>query len=412
MINPGLYAPGNCLFMRKHRLISDKLIFTLMTVFIYMMGRFIPLCGVDTSGKEQVIFDVQTLLTQSIGGDLFKTSIFALGVFPYITSSILVQMVVMCMKSENKARISPIKMNRYSMLLMIILSIMQAITRIDDLNFVAGSNIVILLYKFVAIIQMITGAIIIYWLAKRNKRYGIGGQTALIFMNILDGIRTNIFSHDFHSLIIPLIIGCIGLYVMLIMENAEKRIPMQSIAIYSIYGEENYLAIKCNPIGVMPMMFATTFFMLPQLVVRFLLKFNPYNERFKWFLENDVLYKPMGIAIYIFILYLLTISFSFLMVSPKDLTERNQKSGDSLVGIRSGKETLSYLRKRIFNLAFFSATVMAICIGTPMLLQLSGRVDSSLAMIPTSIMMLTGLACNLYQEVRAVRSLDSYVPFI
>ena len=253
---------------------------------------------------------------------------------------------------------------------------------------------------------------LILWLSERNKKYGIGGQTALIYVNIVDGVRTNLASHTLAELKLPLMMSLLVLIVVIWLENAEKRIPMQRISVYNIYGDKNYQAIKLNPIGIMPVMFASAFAMLPQFVISLLLMIWPERSSFLWFQENAVMTRPLGIGIYIACLFILTIIFSVIFINPGEISEQLLKSGDSIVNIQAGKESRRYLWRNVLSISVFSATVMSVCMGIPMCLQLVGKYENSLIMIPASVMMLTGMWCNLYQEVKGVKSLDAYEPFL
>ena len=152
--------------------------------------------------------------------------------------------------------------------------------------------------------------------------------------------------------------------------------------------------------------------MLPQLITQVLQLNLPNNEHIRWAAENMSLNKPLGIGVYIAILYILNISFSFIMLSPKNMTEQFLKSGDSLVNKRPGKETRWYLIGNVWKLGMFSSTIMALCIGTSLYLQTKGTVPGSMAMLPSSLMMLTGLWCTLYHEAAAIIHTDSYKLFI
>ena len=199
---------------------------------------------------------------------------------------------------------------------------------------------------------------------------------------------------------------------MVILENSEKRIPLQRISIHNIYADKNYLAIKLNPIGVMPVMFSTAFFMLPQLLVNGLAWLFPGQETILWWQENLVLSKPLGVAVYIAVLYGLTIGFSRVFLNPSEITEQFLKSGDSLVGIHAGRDTKRYLSRNITRISLFSATALSLCLSVPMVMRLNGYMDESLTALPTSIMMLTGIWSNLYRETLAIRDMDAYEPFI
>ncbi|MDD6638560.1 MAG: accessory Sec system protein translocase subunit SecY2 [Lachnospiraceae bacterium] len=398
-------------FGRKDSILKYKLLYTALVLFIYLLGKNLPLYGIDLSAYANQTLDTAALLIQAISGDVYRRSVFALGISPYMMASILVQMVVAFRSADAKARISPKKKNYIMLELTLIFALFQAVLQVRNLSFaVTGQRL--MLAQVVSVVEMIAGAMIILWLSEQNKKYGVGGQTALIFVNILEGIVAILTKGSMESLVIPLLISLIVIMIMVILENAEKRIPVQRISIHNIYADKNYLAIKLNPIGVMPVMFSTAFFMLPQLLVTGLAWLFPGQETIIWWQENLVLTKPLGVIVYIAILYALTIGFSRVFLNPTETTEQFLKSGDSLVGIHAGRDTKRYLSRNITRISLFSATALSLCLSVPMVMQLNGYMDNSLSALPTSIMMLTGIWSNLYREVLSIRDMDAYEPFI
>lgn len=398
-------------FGRKDSILKYKLLYTALVLFIYLLGKNLPLYGIDLSAYANQTLDTAALLIQAISGDVYRRSVFALGISPYMMASILVQMVVAFRSADAKARISPKKKNYIMLELTLIFALFQAVLQVRNLSFaVTGQRL--MLAQVVSVVEMIAGAMIILWLSEQNKKYGVGGQTALIFVNILEGIVAILTKGSMESLVIPLLISLIVIMIMVILENAEKRIPVQRISIHNIYADKNYLAIKLNPIGVMPVMFSTAFFMLPQLLVTGLAWLFPGQETIIWWQENLVLTKPLGVIVYIAILYALTIGFSRVFLNPTETTEQFLKSGDSLAGIHAGRDTKRYLSRNITRISLFSATALSLCLSVPMVMQLNGYMDNSLSALPTSIMMLTGIWSNLYREVLSIRDMDAYEPFI
>ena len=398
-------------FGRKDSILKYKLLYTALVLLIYLLGKNLPLYGIDLSAYANQTLDTATLLIQAISGDVYRRSVFALGISPYMMASILVQMVVAFRSADAKARISPKKKNYIMLELTLIFALFQAVLQVRNLSFaVTGQRL--MLAQVVSVVEMIAGAMIILWLSEQNKKYGVGGQTALIFVNILEGIVAILTKGSMESLVIPLLISLIVIMLMVILENAEKRIPVQRISIHNIYADKNYLAIKLNPIGVMPVMFSTAFFMLPQLLVTGLAWLFPGQETIIWWQENLVLTKPLGVIVYIVILYALTIGFSRVFLNPTETTEQFLKSGDSLAGIHAGRDTKRYLSRNITRISLFSATALSLCLSVPMVMQLNGYMDNSLSALPTSIMMLTGIWSNLYREVLSIRDMDAYEPFI
>ncbi len=392
-------------------LLRSKILFTFLIMMMYLLGKGIPLYMIDVSAYLQETLDADSLLKQTISGDINQCSIFALGISPYMISSILIQIITAFQKTENKSKVSPKKRNQMVMALTFLMALLMAVTRVNDLHFRVTGNW-LFVAMIVAVLEMIAGVFFIQYIIARNQKYGIGGQSSIISLNILDGILLTLRGHDKQYLVLPLVISVIVIVIMIVLENTEKRIPVQRISIHNIYADKNYLAIKLNPIGIMPIMFATAFFMLPQLFVTWLYWWFPTNPYIMYANENMIITKPLGIVVYICCVYILTIGFSRVMINPKEMTDQFLKSGDSICDLHAGKETKKYLSKVINRMSFFSATVMSICVCGPMILQMQGRLDGAFVTLPSSVMMMTGVFCNIFREVDAVRDLEAYKPFI
>ncbi|MBQ8634275.1 MAG: preprotein translocase subunit SecY [Lachnospiraceae bacterium] len=397
---------------KKEHLVLYKLLFTIGILVAYFVGKSLPLHGVDVSVYAEQGLIAEALLRQTISGDIYRCSLFALGISPFMISSVLVQILSAFRGSEARSRVSPRKMNKLTLTLTFIFAVLLAFVHVQELSFTETEPFELLAAKMIAGVEMITGAMVIIWMSSRNKKYGIGGQSALILINVLDGIITTVKGHSFSELAIPLLVAFMAMAVMAILENSEKRIPVQRISIHNIYADKNYLAIKLNPIGVMPAMFSMAFFMIPQLVVSMFLMVFPNQQELLWLQDNLAITKPVGIIAYIVVLYLLTVGFSRVFVNPGELTDQFLKSGDSIQNVHAGKETQKYLSRTITGLAVFSATMMSICLGFPLFLQLTGNLEGAFAALPTSVMMLTGIVCNLGREIMAIKHLGAYKPFI
>ena len=397
---------------KKEHLVLYKLLFTIGILVAYFVGKSLPLHGVDVSVYAEQGITAEALLRQTISGDIYRCSLFALGISPFMISSVLVQILSAFRGSEARSRVSPRKINKLTLSLTFIFAVLLAVVQVQELSFTVTGTYELLAARIIAGVEMVAGAMMIIWLSSRNKKYGIGGQSALILINVLDGIITTIKGQSFSELAIPLLVAFMAMTVMAILENTEKRIPVQRISIHNIYADKNYLAIKMNPIGVMPAMFSMAFFMIPQLVVSVMLMVLPNQPELLWLQDNLAVTKPVGIIVYIVILYLLTVGFSRVFVNPGELTDQFLKSGDSIQNVHAGKETKKYLSRTITGLAMFSATMMSICLGFPLFLQLTGNLEGSFAALPTSVMMLTGLICNLGREIMAIKHLGAYKPFI
>ena len=196
------------------------------------------------------------------------------------------------------------------------------------------------------------------------------------------------------------------------MENAIIRVPVQRVSIHNTYADKSCIAFKLDPIGVMPVMFAVSFFMIPQLIVRFLLTLYEKNSTLQQVQERLNLTDSMGAAIYLGIIFTLNMLFSFIMFSPGDMAENLQKGGDSIVGIYAGKKTKRYLRRLLLLLCIFSGCILCLLMGISLGMSLKGEISAELALFPATGTILTGILCPLYREIKTYWKFDSYSFFM
>ena len=402
---------GYYLKKNKTHELRRRLLLTVLILAIYMVGRSFLLYNVDPAAYQLEELNSQNIMISMISGDRYQYTVFALGIMPYITSMLIMWIFMAIRGAEFKARFSPQKMERVTLTLMIVIAVVSAVSRADSLVF-KKSSVDIQTLKVIAVAEMTAGAAVIYKLASINKEEGIGGQTPIILVNILDNLAATIQKFTWAELQRPVFLCLIMAAVILTMENILVRIPVQRVSIHNIYADKSYIALKLDPIGVMPVMFAVSFFMLPQLAVRFLLLFYEENHTLQFIYGKLNLTTPAGVAIYLGIVFALNLIFSFIMLAPADMAEQLQKSGDSIVGVYAGKRTKRYLRRKLLLLTFFSGCVLCLLMGTSLGLSLKGEILPDLALFPATAAILTGILCPLYREVKAYRKFDSYSFFI
>ena len=390
----------------------QKMFFTLIIMAIYLIGRELPLYGVNLDAYEALRDNTEDLIMQTIGGDRYKTSILALGISPFMFSTLFVQMAVAFKNADSKSHTSPKKVTRATLNLMLVWACIQAYFTSNSTFYIYEGGVELTIAKLISAAQMVTGAFVILWLATRNGKYGIGGQTILIYVNILDSVVNTVRYTKLADIKLIGTISVVALLFTIIFENTEYRIPMQRISIHNIYSDKNYIPIKLNPIGMMPVMFSSAFFALPVYVLSALNSLLPENETISYLHDNMNTSCTLGIGVYIVVLYVITIVFSFVFISPKNLAESLQKSGDSITGLRAGKKTRRYIGIRVFIISIFSATFMSLFIGMPLVLQLKGLVPQDVMSLPSIMIAMASINCNLYRELRAVKDFDGYVQFI
>ena len=378
----------------------------------YLIGRELPLYGVDLAAYDAFRFNKSDLIMQTIGGDRYKTSLLALGISPFMFSTLFVQMIVAFKSADSKSHTSPKKITRATLILMLVWASVQAYFTTKSTIYIYDAGWELIVAKLVSAIEMITGAFVILWLATRNGKYGVGGQTILIYVNILDSVVNTVKSVELKELKVIGILSLIALLCTIYFENTEYRIPMQRISIHSIFSDKNYIPIKLNPIGMMPVMFSSAFFQLPVYIFSGLSMTFPDNRDLQWLSDNMDTSHPLGIGVYVVVLYVITIVFSFIFISPKNLAESLQKAGDSITGLKAGRKTKMYIAHRLLAIAIFSATFLSLFIALPLYLNMRGMLPASVMSLPSILIAMASINCNLYREFKAVKEYDAYVPFI
>lgn len=395
----------------KEHILLYKILYSLMVMFVYMIGRNIPLYGVDVEAYRDVDINAQSIIIQAVSGDMKNCSIFILGLWPYMLASMLIVLVVAIATLDKTRRISPKKVNIWTVTLMLIIGILQAYERVQNYIYKVDGTALIQA-KTIAFVELIAGMLIVVYLGDRATKYGICGKTSVFLVNIVDGMMTMLVGQPFRKLWLIIVIGIIEIAVMLVLENTEKRIAVQRVSIHNIHADKDYIAYKMNPVGVTPMMFASAAFILPQSLFGLLNKLFPESGTIEWIYHRMNLTSVLGVWVYIAIIVILTIAFSFIMLTPGKTAEDLLKSGDSILGVYAGRETKRYLQGCVLSFSLISSVVIGICVGAPLFLQFGGYINSKLAMFPCSIMMFTGIWISFGREAEVYRNMDRYEPFI
>ena len=195
------------------------------------------------------------------------------------------------------------------------------------------------------------------------------------------------------------------------MEMHEKRIPVQRVSVHNVHAEKNYMAIKYNPVGFMALMFGSAIFMIPQLIVALIHHYHK-SEIISFLYKNLNMSTLFGMRVYVVMMFVFTVLLSLLFVNPKDLSDNLLQVGDCIENVPAGKPTRRHIRKWVLILSCISGGIMCGCLSLCLYLQYKGIVDATVAMLPTTFMMLSGFICSIYLEIRAYRDFDSYKPFI
>lgn len=394
----------------KEHILLYKILFSVLILLVYIIGRKIPLYGVDVSAYQNVSLDAQAVFAQTMSGDFNDCSIFILGLWPYMIANLFAMLIMAIASADKSTQLSTKKLNHITLIVMMIIASIQAILKIRKLVFFDFGNIFI--SRGLVFVELIAGMALVVYMCDVCQKYGIGGRMAVFLANIYSGIFSMMKGRSINELWLPLVIGFVEALIMIILENTEMHIPVQRVSIHSIYADKNYIAFKMIPVGVMPIMFASAFFMLVQMVVTLLYRLFPENYTLYIVSNNMIMTQPIGMMTYLGIVCLLNMLFTMLTILPSKMAEGLLKTGDCLEDIYPGKPTKRYLVGTVFRLSISSSLLLCIFLGIPFYFLYLGLIDSKLVMLPSSLMMSTGIWITFYREAEVYRHLELYKPLI
>ena len=391
----------------KTHLVRNRCFFSIIIIAIYFICHRIPLNGIDMNAYDNLGLDLGAVLSLAVNGSNKQCYVMSLGISPYITASLVISILFAMRSKEARARTSPKAMNYWITALTFIVTLVQSVFYALNLEYVERNVMSMLLVIF----ELMAGASIAQYLLMKNKKYGVGGFAPIIIVNMTETLFGTLMKSSIDALRIPLGISFVMVIIMIFMEMHEKKIPLQRVSVHNVHADKNYLAIKYNPVGFMALMFGSAIFMIPQLVVGLIHHYHK-SEIVNFLYKNLNMSTVFGMRVYVVMLFLFTILLSLLFVNPKDLSDDLLQGGDCIENIPAGKPTRRYIRKWVLFFSCLSGLIMCGCLSLCMYLQYKGIVDASVAMLPTTFMLLSGFICSIYLEIRAYRDFDSYKPFI
>ena len=391
----------------KTHLVRNRCLFSIVIIVIYFVCHRIPLNGIDMSAYDNLGLDLGAVLSLAVNGSNKQCYVMSLGISPYITASLVISILFAMRSKEARARTSPKAMNYWITALTFIVTLIQSVFYALNLEYVDRNVMSVLLVIF----ELMAGASIAQYLLMKNKKYGVGGFAPIIMVNMTETLVGTLMKSSIDALRIPLGISFVMVIIMIFMEMHEKKIPLQRVSVHNVHADKNYLAIKYNPVGFMALMFGSAIFMIPQLIVALIHHYHK-SEIINFLYKNLNMSTVFGMRVYVVMLFLFTVLLSLLFVNPKDLSDDLLQGGDCIENIPAGKHTRRYIRKWVLFFSCLSGLIMCGCLSLCMYLQYKGIVDASVAMLPTTFMLLSGFICSIYLEIRAYRDFDSYKPFI
>lgn len=407
--------------------IRNRVLFVLAALVVFRLLAAVPIPGVDQSVLQNFFADNQFLGLLNIfsGGGLANLSIVMLGVGPFITASIIMQLLTVmspAMKSlyTEEGEAGRAKFTQYSRMLCLPLAVLQGfgfLTLLKSQGVLAGLSS----FEFaVNVVLVVAGSILLMWIGELVTEYGVGnGVSIIIFSGIVAGLPATasqlLFSFDAAQL--PLYIGsaflALGIiYVVVVMTEAERPVPItyakQSRGGSTYGGSSSYLPMRLNQAGVIPIIFALSIMLFPQMILNILSAFNlswvpKATEVVNGFIANTVLYG----AVYFVLVFLFTFFYTAVTFDPDAISKNLQRNGAFIPGIRPGAHTSEYLGNLITRLTLVGATFLALVAVLPIGMQLITGV-AALAIGGTAILIVVSVVLDLIRRLDAQVSMRSY----
>ncbi len=421
--------------------LRNRIFFTLGILIIYRLGSFIPVPNVDVSvlGNFAKGNDVFGLLNTFSGGALSQFSIFAMGIMPYITASIIVQLLTMdvipkftewAKEGENGRR----KLAQFTRYGTIVLGLVQATGLAIGFNRMYGSQLIMnssfSTYAMIAIV-LTAGTAFLMWLGEQINEYGIGnGISVIIFAGIVAGIPNGI-GQIYESLFVNapsdaiflraieavlLVIGVIVLIAgVIFVQQGVRKIPVQyakRVVGRKMYGgQSTHIPLKVNAAGVIPVIFALSLLVFPPTIASFFRSADGTGIA-NWIINNMNYTAPFGMVFYVILIIAFTFFYTFVQINPVQMADNMKKNGGYIPGIRPGKTTSTYLTRVMTRITLTGALFLAVISILPMLIASGLDLPSSVSIGGTSLLIVIGVGLDTMKQVESQLIKRHYKGFI
>lgn len=407
--------------------IRNRILFVLGALVVFRALASIPIPGVDQGVLEQFFANNEFfgLLNIFSGGGLTNLSIVMLGVGPFITGSIIMQLLTVmspALKSmyTEEGEAGRAKFTQYSRMLTLPLAILQGF---GFLSLLKSQGVLANLSTFefvVNVILVVAGSVLLMWIGELVTEYGIGnGVSIIIFAGIVATLPTSLrelyLNYDPSQL--PLYIGfsivAIGIiYAVVVMTEAERPVPItyakQSRGGSTYGSSQSYLPMRLNQAGVIPIIFALSIILFPQMVLNILSAFDlPWvataNESVTNFLNNQWQYG----GVYFVLVFLFTFFYTAVTFDPDAIAKNLQRSGGFIPGIRPGAHTAEYLGNLVTRLTLVGALFLGVVAVLPVGMQIATGM-TALAIGGTAVLIVVSVVIDLIRRIEAQVSMREY----
>ena len=415
-----------------------KLLFVLLIVTIFRLGSQIPAPGVDVANVQDCLSGrenegVYALINMFSGGALLQLTIFALGIMPYITASIILQLLVVViprletLKKEGQA--GQAKITQYTRYLTLGLAVLQATGIVamarsgqllapctNDLLHDDGTATFLIL-----VVTMTAGTAIIMWFGELITDRGVGnGMSILIFCQVVATFPSSLWqvrlTKGWTTFAIVMVIGLVIVAAVIFIEQAQRRIPVQyarrMVGRKMFGGSSTYIPLKVNQAGIIPVIFASSLLYLPAMALSFSndVEGNPVLSFInRYFSGGD---HPLYMATYFALIIFFTYFYVSITFNPEEVADNMKKYGGFIPGIRAGKPTENYLSYVLSRITFPGALYLGILSLIPLIAFAAIGANQNFPFGGTSILIMVGVALDTVKQIESQLQQRNYEGFL
>lgn len=425
--------------------VRKRILYTLLLIVIFRLGCYITVPGVNSITLNEAMSSnngVAGLIDMISGGAFSRFSVFAMSISPYITASIVIQLLGMIIPSLERltkegGEEGRKKINRYTKMLTLVLALIEAIGVFVSYK----SSGIFINTNFstaaLVVISLVAGTSILMWLGDEITNKGIGnGISMIIFIGIISGLpsfvttlwnlifTSNGFSTTGLLMAIGMLIGAIILVAgVVFIQQAERRVPVQyskKVVGRKMVGAQNtHIPLKLAMAGVMPIIFASSFLTFPAMILQIFVKDITTQTGFwagvyKFSIATSsssvgIGYSIANALVYLVLIMAFTFFYTYATFNPAEVSNNIKQNGGFIPGIRAGKPTTDYLTSIISKLTWFGGFFLAVIAILPMLLRFTGL---NIAFGGTSILIVVGVALETIQQLESLLVMRHYKGFL
>ena len=425
--------------------VFKRMLFVLGILVVVRIGSLIPIPGVNTSYFSSLLSSLGegnlSYLNAFTGGSFERLSLFALSITPYITSSIIVQLLTVAIpkleEMQREGEDGRKKMNTITRFITIGLAIAESIAMavgfgrqglIAGYETMSGGHYVASI--FIIVVSLVAGATALMWLGERITEKGVGnGISMILLINIISGIPSdfaNLFNQfvfgkhpGLAALAICIIAGVTLLLIVLvcIIQDAERRIPVQysgKVVGRRVFGgKASHIPLKVNTAGVMPIIFASSIMQFPVIIATLIMKSQPewtkYLTSSYWF-NPGAWHYTIGLAAYLGLILAFAYFYTSITFNPLEIADNIKRGGGVIPGVTPGKKTSDYLKSVLNSVVFIGAIWLMVIAIIPIIF--SGIFGASVSFGGTSIIIIVGVILETLKQMEAMMRNKNYKGFL